>query len=96
MASIRFLIVYRLYNKYSGEHFYTRSKNEQRFLVSNGWIHEKESDFESPGATDVNSVPLYRMYNPYSGLHHYTTNKEEHIYNVLTGWNDEGIGWYGL
>lgn len=82
--------VYRLYNRNSGEHFYTPSLNEATFLVSAGW----EDEGKAWNSTE-NGVPIYRVYNPNAGDHHYTLNKNEVTTLVSLGWNDEGIAWYG-
>ena len=33
-------MMYRLYNPYTGEHFYTSNQTEQKSLVSQGWKDE--------------------------------------------------------
>ena len=83
-------MMYRLYNPYSGEHFYTANVGEGDYLTSIGWIYE---DYAWRSPTSSNT-PVYRLYNPNSGEHHYTTNAGEKDYLVGLGWNYEGIGWY--
>lgn len=82
--------MYRLYNKSSGEHFYTASKTEERGLVKKGWRYEGIA-WRAPKKS---STPVYRVYNPNSGDHHYTTSKGECNHLVDAGWKYEGIGWY--
>lgn len=79
--------VYRLYNKNSGEHFYTQSTSERRRLIKLGWKAEGIGWI----ASKKSSVPIYRLYNPNNGDHHYTTSKGE--YNSLgkKGWKQEGV-----
>ncbi len=80
----------RLYNPYTGEHFYTASTYERDELVKLGWQYEGVG-WTAPATSDT---PVFRLYNPYAGDHHYTTSEEERDYLVSAGWNDEGIGWY--
>ena len=84
--------VYRLYNQYTGEHFYTTNYDEMQNLKALGW------NFEGEGwiAPQTSSTKVYRLYNPYApgGDHHYTTSEEE--YNALkdAGWSQEGVVFY--
>lgn len=82
--------VYRLYNKYDGDHMFTTSKSEYDLLVSLGWNGEGKA-WSAPGTSDTK---VYRLYNPYSGDHFFTTSEEE--YNNLgeIGWNQEGVAFY--
>jgi hypothetical protein len=83
--------MFRLYNPYTGEHFYTASEFERDAVVAAGW------QYEGVGwVAPEEGVPVFRVYNPYAGDHHYTTSVEERDHLVSVGWNDEGIGWYGL
>ena len=82
--------MYRLYNPYSGEHFYTSGTAERDNLVRVGWKDEGVG-WTAPRSSNT---PVYRLYNPYSGDHHYTTGAGERDAMVATGWVDEGIGWY--
>ena len=84
------LELFRLYNPYSGEHFYTASIDERYFLSSVGW------NYEGVGwvAPEASNTPVYRLYNPYAGDHHYTSSAFERDSLKAVGWNDEGVGWY--
>ena len=82
--------MYRLYNKWSGEHLYTASPKERGDLVHVGW-NDEGVGWIAPKAS---KTPVYRVYNPYSGDHHYTTSDKERDDLVAIGWKDEGIGWY--
>ncbi len=82
--------MYRLYNRNSGEHFYTANADERDYLLDQhwrdegiGWVAPKHSD-----------TPVYRLYNPNAGDHHYTVGAKERDHLVRQGWNYEGIGWY--
>ena len=82
--------MHRLYNPYSGEHFYTGSTEEKDFLVKEGW------KYEGIGwtAPEKSSTPVYRLYNKNAGDHHYTTDAHEREVLISVGWTDEKIGWY--
>ena len=82
--------MHRLYNKYTGEHFYTASGDEKNNLVKEGW------NYEGIGwaAPKTSNTPVYRLYNRYAGDHHYTLDVNEKNNLVSKGWNYEGIGWY--
>ena len=82
--------MYRLYNRNSGEHFYTANYAERTTLIDLGWNDEGIgwiAPFES-------STPIYRLYNPYGGEHHYTASMSERDALIAAGWNYEAIGWY--
>ena len=65
--------MYRLYNPYSGEHFYTSSAYERNSLAEIGW------NYEGVGwvAPTTDGEPVYRLYNANAGDHHYTVSAEE-------------------
>ena len=84
------VVMHRLYNPNSGEHFYTAADNEKDFLVSAGWKDEGEG-WKAPEQSDT---PVYRLYNANAGDHHYTLNATEKDFLVSVGWTYEGIGWY--
>ena len=85
------IATHRLYNPYTGEHFYTQSTDERDSLQRLGWRSEGVG-WTAPPEGD----PVYRLYNPYAagGDHHYTTSADERDHLVKLGWRDEGIGWY--
>lgn len=82
----------RLYNPYTGEHFYTSSPIEKESLIEVGWRSEGTGWL----APLQSSVPVYRLYNPYAlgGDHHYTVSTSERDSLVAAGWEFEGVGWY--
>ena len=82
--------VYRLYNKNSGEHFYTISVAERNALIKAGWSYEG-AGWKSPKSS---KTPVYRVYNPNTGDHHFTISKSEKDYLVKLGWRDEGVAFY--
>ena len=85
-------VMYRLYNKWTGEHFYTADKDEQANLQKVGWSYEGAGWY----APTSSKTPVYRLYNKHTagGDHHYTMDKSEYDKLVKLGWTGEGIGWY--
>jgi hypothetical protein len=83
--------VYRLYNKYTGEHLYTTNESEKDMDVKAGWTDEG-AVWESPSEAGKTSV--YRLYNRWEDAHIYTTDLTE--YNNLQdlGWKGEGRVFY--
>ena len=84
--------MYRLYNQWTGEHFYTCSEEERDKIAKVGWTKE-DIGWVSPKES---STPVYRLYNKYipGGDHHYTPSASERDSLVKVGWIYEGIGWY--
>ena len=82
--------MHRLYNSYTGEHFYTRDASEKDGLVAVGWTYEGVG-WTAPASGEA----VYRLYNPYApgGDHHYTLSEQERDALVAVGWRDEGVGW---
>ncbi|MBT1167038.1 pre-peptidase C-terminal domain-containing protein [Bifidobacterium simiarum] len=85
--------VYRVYNRRSGLHHYTRNASERNMLVSLGWRNEGTSFITVPGNTS-GAKPVYREYNRRTGNHNWTMNKKEHDMLVRLGWKNEGVSWY--
>ncbi len=83
------VFMHRLYNRWSGEHFYTADEAERDGVVAAGWTYEGVG-WNAPLSGD----PVYRLYNPYAGEHHYTLSAGERDALVSAGWADEGVGWY--
>lgn len=81
--------MHRLYNKNTGEHFYTANVNEKNNLVKQGWLYENIG-WTAPDQGE----PVYRLYNKNSGDHHYTKDVAERSFLIRNGWSDENIGWY--
>lgn len=87
-ASVGRITIFRLYNPYSGEHFYTSNGSERAHLISLGWNNEGIG-WVAPSS----GAAVYRLYNPYSGDHHFTTSSSERDILVNLGWTSEGVGW---
>ena len=83
--------LFRMYNPYSGEHFYTASYVERDNLRLVGW-YEEGTGWKAPLSGD----PVYRLYNPYvpGGDHHYTMDKNEYNKLAEVGWRQEGVVFY--
>lgn len=81
--------LYRLYNKNSGEHFYTSDYDEYLHLIEVGWKNENVA-WNPP----LQGENVYRLYNPNSGEHFFTTNKEEYNQLEKSGWKQEGVAFY--
>ena len=82
--------IYRLYNKWSGEHLFTASHEEYTQLEDIGWNGEGTAWY----APAESASPVYRLYNPYSGDHHYTREKREYDHLGSIGWRQEGVAFY--
>lgn len=83
------VIMYRLYNPNSGEHFYTHDVVERAFLIKEGWTDEGVG-WTAPSDGDE----VYRLYNANAGEHHYTLDANERDVLKELGWTYEGIGWH--
>ncbi|MFZ2576405.1 MAG: hypothetical protein WAX22_02865 [Lactococcus hircilactis] len=81
--------VYRLYNKNTGEHFYTESLAEKNNLANVGWNYEGIGWQAAPQGESV-----YRVYNPNAkgGDHYYTLSKYEAQSLVKVGWKWDNGG----
>lgn len=81
--------VYRLYNKNTGEHFYTPNAEELIHLQGVGWTSEGIGWY-APATGD----PVYRIYNPNAkgGDHYYTLDKSEAENDVSVGWKWDNDG----
>ncbi|MFK4935482.1 MucBP domain-containing protein [Lactococcus garvieae] len=88
--------VYRLYNKKSMEHLYTKDANEYNNLPkkSSDWVREGVN-FKAYAKADVTTQAVYRVYNPKSGEHLFTTDSNE-VKGLTTqhGWKNEGVAWH--
>ncbi|MDO4623482.1 MAG: L,D-transpeptidase family protein, partial [Eubacteriales bacterium] len=82
--------MYRLYNKNTGEHFYTGNLVERDNLSYLGWTYEGVGWI----APSTSKTPVYRLYNKNAGDHIYTTSAVERDTLVGAGWTYEMIAWY--
>lgn len=82
------IAMYRLYNPWTLEHFYTASAKERKDCIARGWRDEKIGWYAPTTGKDV-----YRLYNPWTSDHHYTMSASERSRLVKLGWNYEGVAW---
>ena len=92
--SCEYIPMYRLYNKWTGEHYYTSDRPEKEYLVGIGWTDEGYGWYAAANA----GVPVFRLYNSWApgGDHHYTMDVVEYQNLVNAGWTGEGIGWLSV
>lgn len=88
-TTIDMVNMFRLYNRYTGEHLFTTDSVELVELVKVGWIYEG-TGWIAPSV----GVPVYRLYNPYASDHHYTMDVNEYNELKKVGWKQEGIAFY--
>ena len=84
-------VLYRLYNPYTHEHFFTAETTENDNLVRLGWKSEGGVGYIYKHAEKGG---VYRLYNPSTGEHHYTTDENELAKCVKAGWKNEGVKWF--
>ena len=74
--------IYRMYNRYTGEHLFTPYNNEANSLYKIGWTYEGIA-WHAPDDGET----VYRLYNPNAGDHHYTVSTEERDALIAMGWH---------
>ena len=89
LSGVKTTPMYRLYNPFTGEHFYTGSTEERDTLSAIGWKYEGVA-WNSPVS---GGTPVHRVCNPNSGDHHYTTSMSEVLMLLNAGWQYENICW---
>ena len=81
--------VWRLYNRYDGDHMWTLDKAEYDRLVKAGWTGEGEA-WQVPHEESMSYGFVYRLYNPWSGKHLFTMDEGEYDRLGKAGWRKEG------
>lgn len=81
--------IYRLFNKYSGEHLYNKDATERDVLVGSGWNYEGIA-WSSPVTS---KKEVFRLFNPYTGDHLYTPSTVEYNHLGNIGWTKEGVAY---
>ena len=81
--------VWRLYNRYDGDHMWTLDKAEYDSLVKAGWTGEGKA-WQAPHRESMNEGFVYRLYNPWSGEHLFTMDEAEYDQLGKAGWRKEG------
>ena len=77
--------VYRMFNRWSGEHLFTLDYGEALAMFEDGWDSEGVAWTAPAGGVDVR-----RLYNPSLGDHHFTPDAGEAKSLESIGWVDEG------
>ena len=81
--------VWRLYNRYNGDHMWTLDKAEYDRLVKAGWTGEG-GVWQTSDGTSTHHGFVYRLYNPWSGEHLFTMDYGEYDRLGKAGWRQEG------
>ena len=81
--------MYRVYNRWSGEHRFTADAGEYASLGSIGWKQEGVA-----WKSSASGNPVWRLYNPYSGDHFYTGDANGYARLGSIGWRQEGRAFY--
>lgn len=85
--------LFRLYNKWDGQHLYTGDPVERQTAIKNGWTDEGLAWY-APTNANLIDRPVYRLYNNWTGEYHYTTGEAERVKMIADGWTDENVGFY--
>ncbi|MCB2189197.1 MAG: hypothetical protein KQJ78_22500 [Deltaproteobacteria bacterium] len=90
--------VHRLYNPYSGRHYYTYKDAERNTLVALGWNYERDEGaiYPTAGVAPAGTTEVFRLYNTVTGTHLYTTSAPEvsYILNTQPQWQKHtSLGW---
>ena len=88
--NVEALPMFRLYNRWSGEHLFTMDNAEVKNLTPLGWTYEGVA-WQTPSWSDT---PVYRLYNHWSGDHFYAANHEEYEHLHSLDWSQEGIAFF--
>lgn len=92
-------IVWRFYNRVTGDHFYgygdeaislLKDIQSPENLHNDNYLWAVEDDWYVPPTGD----PVYRVYNANSGEHFYTASPNEREALKAAGWKDEGFAFY--
>lgn len=92
-AATKGVNVYRLYNTWSHEHFYTANLDEYNGLVAKGWNGEGVGFVAPEDGSDQVDGQVYRLFNPNNKDHLYTKNSAEVAAREKDGWTYEGVAW---
>ncbi len=85
------LPVFRLYDPYDNDHFYTVNGAEESAATEEGYSLEFVIGY-APAFGSAGSQPVYRFCYPYDGEHFYTSSASEASVAESYGYNYEGIG----
>ncbi|MCB2188661.1 MAG: hypothetical protein KQJ78_19760 [Deltaproteobacteria bacterium] len=90
--------IHRLYDPYSGQHYYTRRDQERDALVAAGWVFERDEGYVylDQATAPANCVEVLVLYNSVAGCHLYTINAAEAAYvatNIPDWAAQPSLGW---
>lgn len=90
------LRVYRAYNAFTDDHFFTTSLAEFNAAVAGGYTDETtgRGGFAVYAGQVIGSSPLFRLLNPNDGRHYYTISAGERDSLARVGWRYEKIEGY--
>lgn len=93
LAATKGVNVYRLYNTWSHEHFYTANLDEYKARVADGWNGEGVGFVAPDDGSDQVDGQVYRFFNPNNKEHLYTKDSAEVERLKAIGWKYEGVAW---
>lgn len=93
LAATKGVNVYRLYNTWSHEHFYTANLDEYKARVADGWNGEGVGFVAPEDGSDQVDGQVYRFFNPNNKEHLYTKDSAEVERLKAIGWKYEGVAW---
>lgn len=93
LAATKGVNVYRLYNTWSHEHFYTANLDEYKARVADGWNGEGVGFVAPEDGSDQVDGQVYRFFNPNNKEHLYTKDSAEVERLKTIGWKYEAVAW---
>lgn len=93
LAATKGVNVYRLYNTWSHEHFYTANLDEYKARVADGWNGEGVGFVAPEDGSDQVDGQVYRLFNPNNKEHFYTKDSAEVERLKTIGWKYEAVAW---
>lgn len=82
--------IYRMYDRRTGEHYYSRDTEDCEYKRHWGWSYEGDA-FKMPVKSET---PVYLMRNPNVNEHHYALSVAERDFLIVQGWEYKGIAFY--
>lgn len=85
--------IFHLFNKDSGQHFWSLESKKTRRLEDKGWIN-KGSTFDASDSKGRGLDPIYRLKNKSTGDFTWLSDKNLVKERVQSGWKNQGIAWF--
>ena len=85
--------VFHLFNKDSGQHFWSLESKKTRRLEGKGWIN-KGATFDASSDEERGLDPIYRLKNKSTGDFTWLSDKNLVKERVQSGWKNQGIAWF--